>query len=116
MNSDLSTDQNKETVVNTATGAVTTGAATADAAAGAPVLQSIFINGKEYKQSELSQDCINSIALRQDLQLNRLRAVVEVEKIDVLTKHYDEKIEKSLKEKEEKDKKDKKTGSTKTTT
>ena len=62
----------------------------------APQVPSIFINGKEYKQDKLSADCLNAIAVRQDLQANRMRHVVEVEKIDVLTKHYDSKIEKEL--------------------
>jgi|TARA_B100001093_G_C26802009_1_gene1003843 hypothetical protein len=62
----------------------------------APQVPSIFINGKEYKQDKLSADCLNAIAVRQDLQANRMRHVVEVEKIDVLTKHYDAKIEKEL--------------------
>ena len=67
----------------------------------APKVPSIFINGKEYKQNELSADCLNAIAIRQDLQSNRLRHVLEVEKIDVLTKYYDDKIEKELAEKDE---------------
>ena len=62
----------------------------------APKVPSIFINGKEYKQNELSADTLNAIAVRQDLQSQRVRHVIEVEKIDVLTKHYDEKIEKEL--------------------
>tara|TARA_S200000501_G_scaffold376018_1_gene429658 strand:+ start:1932 stop:2246 length:315 start_codon:yes stop_codon:yes gene_type:complete len=75
----------------------------------APRVPSIFINGKEYKQNELSADCLNAIAVRQDLQAQRVRHVVEVEKIDVLTKHYDEKIEKELAKKDE-SKKDETTG------
>src|SRR5210317_1581473 len=67
----------------------------------APQVPSIFINGKEYKQNELSADCLNAIAVRQDLQANRMRHVVEVEKIDVLTKYYDDKIEKELGKKDE---------------
>jgi hypothetical protein len=67
----------------------------------APKVPSIFINGKEYKQNELSADCLNAIAVRQDLQSNRLRHVLEVEKIDVLTKYYDDKIEKELAKKDE---------------
>jgi|SRR5210317_896108 hypothetical protein len=67
----------------------------------APKVPSIFINGKEYKQNELSADCLNAIAVRQDLQSNRVRHVLEVEKIDVLTKYYDDKIEKELAKKDE---------------
>ena len=67
----------------------------------APKVPSIFINGKEYKQNELSADCLNAIAVRQDLQANRMRHVVEVEKIDVLTKYYDDKIEKELAKKDD---------------
>tara|TARA_B100000614_G_scaffold251248_2_gene262545 strand:- start:263 stop:568 length:306 start_codon:yes stop_codon:yes gene_type:complete len=67
----------------------------------APKVPSIFINGKEYKQNELSADTLNAIAVRQDLQAQRVRHVIEVEKIDVLTKHYDDKIEKELAKKDE---------------
>jgi len=67
----------------------------------APQVPSIFINGKEYKQNELSGDCLNAIAVRQDLQANRVRHVLEVEKIDVLTKYYDDKIEKELAKKDD---------------
>ena len=66
-----------------------------------PKVPSIFINGKEYKQNELSSDCLNAIAVRQDLQASRLRHVLEVEKIDVLTKYYDDKIEKEIAKKDE---------------
>jgi len=62
----------------------------------------ITINGKEFKQSELSQACLNAIAIRQDLQANRVRYVLEVEKIDVLTKYYNEKIEKEIAPKDDK--------------
>ena len=62
----------------------------------------ITINGKEFKQSELSQACLKAIAIRQDLQANRVRYVLEVEKIDVLTKYYNEKIEKEIAPKDDK--------------
>ena len=67
----------------------------------APKVPSIFINGKEYKQNELSSDCLNAIAVRQDLQSSRVRHVLEVEKIDVLTKYYDDKIEKEISKKDD---------------
>jgi hypothetical protein len=51
--------------------------------------QTFNIDGKDYKRSELSQKCLNSIAIRQDLQNTRLRLSVELEKTDVLQKHYD---------------------------
>jgi len=62
----------------------------------------ITINGKEFKQSELSQACLKAIAIRQDLQASRVRYVLEVEKIDVLTKYYNEKIEKEIAPKDDK--------------
>jgi hypothetical protein len=62
----------------------------------------ITINGKEFKQSELSQVCLNAIVIRQDLQASRVRHALEVEKIDVLTKYYDEKIEKEIASKDDK--------------
>lgn len=61
-----------------------------------PKEPSIFINGKEYKQSELSQACLAYITVRQDLVGNRNKHLLEIEKIDVLTKHFDSKIEKEL--------------------
>ena len=62
----------------------------------------ITINGKEFKQTDLSQVCLNAIAIRQDLQASRVRHVLEVEKIDVLTKYYNEKIEKEIAPKDDK--------------
>ena len=62
----------------------------------------ITINGKEFKQTDLSQVCLNAIAIRQNLQASRVRHVLEVEKIDVLTKYYDEKIEKEIAPKDDK--------------
>jgi len=62
----------------------------------------ITINGTEFKQSELSQACLKAIAIRQDLQASRVRYVLEVEKIDVLTKYYNEKIEKEIAPKDDK--------------
>lgn len=62
----------------------------------APTEQTFTINGKEYKRSDLSQKVYNSIVLRQDLQANKVRLSLELEKVGILQAHYDAVIEKEL--------------------
>ena len=47
----------------------------------APQVPSIFINGKEYKQNELSGDCLNAIAVRQELQARELDTCWKLRKL-----------------------------------
>ena len=57
----------------------------------------IKIDGKEYDESKFSPELQNYLTVRQEIQLGRTRHVVEIEKIDVLTEHYNKKIVELLK-------------------
>ena len=56
----------------------------------------VTIDGVEYSMDELSVDVKNAIAARQEIQNSKVRHLIELEKIDVLTNHYNEKIKKGL--------------------
>ena len=58
----------------------------------------ITIDGKEYIISDLPLDVRNTIVARQEIQTSKVRHTIELEKIDVLTNYYNEKIKKSLEE------------------
>lgn len=58
----------------------------------------INIDGIEYKEEDLSNDLRNTIAARQELQLSKVRHLIELEKIEVLTNFYNEKIKKGIEE------------------
>ena len=58
----------------------------------------ISIDGKDYIISELPLDVRNTIVARQEIQTSKVRHTVELEKIDVLTNYYNEKIKKGLEE------------------
>ena len=58
----------------------------------------ITIDGKDYIISELSLDVRNTIVARQEIQQSKVRHEIEIEKIDVLTNYYNEKIKKGLEE------------------
>tara|TARA_B000000475_G_scaffold161911_1_gene130389 strand:+ start:48 stop:329 length:282 start_codon:yes stop_codon:yes gene_type:complete len=62
----------------------------------APAEQSFTIDGKEYKKSDLSPKCFNSIIVRQDLQATRIKLTLELEKVAILQAHYDAVIAKDL--------------------
>ena len=55
-------------------------------------MNSVLIDGKEYDVAKLSPELQNYITVRQELQLSRIRHNIELEKIDVLTTHYNKKI------------------------
>ena len=57
----------------------------------------ITIDGKEYDEQKFSPELQNYIAVRQEIQVSKTRHLIEIEKIDVLTKHYNEKIVKLIK-------------------
>jgi len=48
------------------------------------------IEGKDYKRSDLSSKCLTSIIIRQDLQATRVKLSLELEKVNILQKHYDD--------------------------
>ena len=57
----------------------------------------IKIDGKEYDETQFSPELQNYLTVRQEIQVGRTRHVVEIEKIDVLTEHYNKKIVELLK-------------------
>ena len=59
----------------------------------------ITIDGKDYIISELPLDVRNTIVARQEIQQSKVRHEIELEKIDVLTNYYNEKIKKGLEQK-----------------
>ena len=58
----------------------------------------ISIDGKDYDLEALPLDLRNTIAARQEIQQSRVRHEIELEKIEVLTKHYNEKIQEGVKQ------------------
>ena len=57
----------------------------------------ITIDGKEYDEQKFSTELQNCIAVRQEIQVSKTIHLIEIEKIDVLTKYYNEKIVKLIK-------------------
>jgi len=60
----------------------------------------LTIDGKDYIISELPLDVRNTIVARQEIQQSKVRHLIEIEKIEVLTNYYNEKIKKGLEEKD----------------
>ena len=58
----------------------------------------ISIDGKDYDIDALPNDLRNTIIARQEIQQSRVRHEIELEKIDVLTKHYNDKIQEGVKQ------------------
>tara|TARA_A100001011_G_scaffold340004_2_gene371804 strand:+ start:11375 stop:11578 length:204 start_codon:yes stop_codon:yes gene_type:complete len=56
----------------------------------------VTIDGKEYDESKFSDKLKNYIIARQEIQNNKTRLSIELEKIDVLTEYYNTKIKKEL--------------------
>lgn len=54
------------------------------------------IDGVEYKESQLSARAKNSMVARQEILNSKVRHEIELEKIDVLTKHYNAVIKEEL--------------------
>lgn len=52
----------------------------------------ITINGKEYDETTFSDKLKNYIIARQEIQNNKTRLLIEIEKIDVLTEYYNNRI------------------------
>ena len=52
----------------------------------------ITINGKEYDETKFSDKLKNYIIARQEIQSNKTRLLIEIEKIDVLTEYYNNRI------------------------
>jgi len=58
----------------------------------------ISIDGKDYDLDTLPLELRNTIAARQEIQQSRVRHEIELEKIDVLTAHYNNKIQEGIKQ------------------
>ena len=58
----------------------------------------ISIDGKDYDLETLPLELRNTIAARQEIQQSRVRHEIELEKIDVLTAHYNNKIQEGIKQ------------------
>ncbi len=58
----------------------------------------ISIDGKDYDLEKLPIELRNTIAARQEIQTSRVRHEIELEKIDVLTAHYNNKIQEGIKQ------------------
>ena len=58
--------------------------------------QVFTIEGKDYKRSELNLKTFNSIVIEQDLQSNKVKLTLELEKVVSSSTHYDGVIAKEL--------------------
>ena len=58
----------------------------------------ITIDGTDYELNKLPLEVRNTIVARQEIQQSKVRHTVELEKIDVLTEYYNDKIKKGLEE------------------
>jgi hypothetical protein len=58
----------------------------------------ISIDGVDYDLDKLPIELRNSIAARQEIQQSKVRHEIELEKIDVLTTHYNKKIQEGVKQ------------------
>ena len=56
----------------------------------------ITIDGIVYKEEELTNYLKNIILAIQEIQQSRIRHTIEIEKIDVLTNYYNEKIKEEI--------------------
>ena len=55
-------------------------------------MNSVMIDGKEYDVAKLSPELQNYLVVRQEIQASKVRHNIELEKIEVLTAHYNKKI------------------------
>tara|TARA_B100000424_G_scaffold187778_1_gene145980 strand:- start:160 stop:366 length:207 start_codon:yes stop_codon:yes gene_type:complete len=55
-------------------------------------MNTVMIDGKEYDVAKLSPELQNYLVVRQEIQASKVRHNLELEKIEVLTAHYNKKI------------------------
>ena len=55
-------------------------------------MNTVMIDGKEYEVAKLSPELQNYLVVRQEIQASKVRHKLELEKIEVLTAHYNTKI------------------------
>ena len=56
----------------------------------------VTIDGREYELSKLPLEVRNTIVARQEIQRSKIRHDIELEKIEVLTNYYNQKIKEGL--------------------
>lgn len=61
----------------------------------------ININGKDYDETTFNDTLKNYLITRQEVQNNRIRLIMEIEKCNVLLDYYNGKINEELKKIEE---------------
>ena len=55
-------------------------------------MNTVMIDGKDYDVAKMSPELQNFLVVRQEMQASKVRHNLELEKIDVLTTHYNKKI------------------------
>ena len=55
-------------------------------------MNTVMIDGKEFDVAKLSPELQNYLVVRQEIQASKVRHKLELEKIEVLTAHYNKKI------------------------
>ena len=55
-------------------------------------MNTVMIDGKEFDVAKLSPELQNYLVVRQEIQVSKVRHNLELEKIEVLTAHYNTKI------------------------
>ncbi len=55
-------------------------------------MNTVMIDGKEFDVAKLSPELQNYLVVRQEIQASKVRHNLELEKIEVLTTHYNNKI------------------------
>ena len=68
-------------------------------------MNTVMIDGKEFDVAKLSPELQNYLTVRQEIQLSKIRHNLELEKIDVLTTHYNQKIAELVKKEKPEEKK-----------
>ena len=55
-------------------------------------MNTVMIDGNEFDVAKLSPELQNYLVVRQEIQASKVRHNLELEKIEVLTTHYNKKI------------------------
>ena len=55
-------------------------------------MNTVMIDGKDYDVAKMSPELQNYLVVRQEIQASKVRHKLELEKIEVLTAHYNTKI------------------------
>ena len=55
-------------------------------------MNTVMIDGNEFDVAKLSPELQNYLVVRQEIQASKVRHNLELEKIEVLTAHYNKKI------------------------